>query len=84
MYLFLFFVCRFFLSSYLLAEAGLLVFGSDGVEDGDDVGGTVCEIGRAGDRRLVDIHGVGVLKDREAARRMKSSESGTSGCRRPE
>lgn len=67
-----------------MAVAGLLVFGSYGVEDGDDVGRTVCEIGRAGDRRLMDVHGVGVLEDGEAARCIRSSESGTSGCRRPE
>lgn len=67
-----------------MAVAGLLVFGPYGVEDGDDVGWTVCEIGRAGDRRLVDVHGVGVLEDGEAAGRITSSESSTAGCRRPE
>lgn len=52
-----------------MAVARFLVFSSDGVEDGDDVGGAVGKIGCAGHRRLVDVHGVRVLKDWEAARR---------------
>lgn len=52
---------------YLLAVASLLVFRSYGVEDGDDVWWTVCEIGRAGHWRLMDVHGVRVLKDGVAA-----------------
>lgn len=62
---------RVFLLSYLLAVAGLLVFSSYRVEDGDDVGRTLCKIGCAGNRRLVDVHGIRVLKDREAARYMQ-------------
>lgn len=54
--------------SYLLAVAGLLVFSSYRVEDGDNVGRTLCKIGCAGNWRLMDVHGVRVLKDREAAR----------------
>lgn len=57
-----------FSPSYLLAIAGLLVFSSYRVEDGDNVGRTLCKIGCAGNWRLMDVHGVRVLKDREAAR----------------
>lgn len=60
--------------THLLAVASLLVFGSYRVEDGDDVGRTVCEIGRAGNRRLMNVHGVWVLKDREAAKHMRSDK----------
>lgn len=56
--------------SYLSAVAGLLVFSSYRVEDGDDVWWALCKIGCAGNWRLVNVHGVGVLKDREAARYM--------------
>lgn len=68
-------------SFYLLAIAGLLVFSSYRVEDGDDVGRTVCKIGCAGNRRLMDVHGVRVLKDREAARYINISETHTTGKR---
>lgn len=54
--------------SYLLAVAGLFVFSSYRVEDGDDVWRALCKICCTGNRRLVDVHGVRVLKDREAAR----------------
>lgn len=59
------FICSL---SYLLAIASLLVFRSYRVEDGDNVGRTVCKIGCAGNWRLMDVHGVRVLEDREAAR----------------
>lgn len=55
-------------NSYLLAVASLLVFSAYRVENGDNVGRTVPKIGRAGNRRLMDVHGVRVLKDRVAAR----------------
>ena len=56
------------LFSYLLAVAGLLVFSSYGVQDGDNVGRTFFKIGCAGNWRLVDVHGVRILKNREAVR----------------
>lgn len=48
-----------------MAVAGLFVFGSYGVKHGYDVGGTVGKVSRARDWRLMDVHGVGVLKDRK-------------------
>lgn len=54
--------------SHLVAVAGLLVFSPNRVEDGDNVGRTVCKIGCASNWRLMDVHGVRILKDREAAR----------------
>ena len=53
-------------SAYLLAEARLFVFGTYGVQDWNDVWRAVCKIGRTGDGRLMDVHGVRVLKDGEA------------------
>lgn len=53
---------------YLLAVASLLVFGSYGVKDGDNVGWAFCKVGRAGNGGLVDVHGVRVLEDGEAER----------------
>lgn len=55
---------------YLLTIASLLVFSSYRVEDGDNVRWTVCKVGCAGNWRLMDVHGVRVLKNREAARYM--------------
>lgn len=54
--------------SYLLTVSGLLVFSSYRVEDGDDVGRTVCKVGCAGNWRLMDVHRVRVLKNRVAAK----------------
>lgn len=62
------FSCLIILLSYLLAIAGLLVFSSYGVQDGNNVGRTFCKIGCAGNWRLMDVHGVRILKDREAVR----------------
>jgi len=45
--------------------AGLFVFGSYGVKHRYDVGGTVCKVSSARDWRLMDVHGVWVLKDRK-------------------
>ncbi len=66
-----------FALSYLLAVASLLVFSSYRIEDGDDVGRTLCKIGCAGNWRLVDVHGVRILKDREAARYMHMTRNST-------
>jgi len=48
-----------------MAVASLFVFGSYGVKYGYDIGVTVGEVSRARDWRLMDVHGVGVLKDRK-------------------
>lgn len=51
-----------------MTVASLLMFSSYRVEDGDNVRWTVCKIGCAGNWRLMDVHGVRILKDREAAK----------------
>lgn len=52
-----------------LAESGLLLgLGADGVEGGHEVARTIGEIRAAGDRRLVQVHRVGVLEAGEARR----------------
>lgn len=48
-----------------MTVAGLFVFGSYGVKHGYDVGGTVGKVSSARDWRLMDVHGVWVLKDRK-------------------
>lgn len=65
---------------YLLAVACLFVFSPYRVEDGDNVRWTVRKIGRAGHWRLVNVHGIRVLKDGEAAhnRHTQSKMSVTS------
>ncbi len=49
----------------LVAVACLFVFSSYGVKHGYDVGGTVGKVSRARDWSLMDVHGVGILKDRK-------------------
>lgn len=55
----------------LLTVAGFLVFGSYGVKDRDDVRRAVCKISCACNWRLMDVHGVRVLKDGEAVEIIK-------------
>lgn len=55
-------------ASYLLAVAGLFVFGSYRVQNGYNVWWAICKIGCAGNWRLMDVHGIRVFKDREAGR----------------
>lgn len=58
--------------SYLVAVASLFVFCSYGVQYGDDVRGTVGKISCACDWRLMDIHGIGILKNRETGKNIKT------------
>lgn len=53
--------------SHLVTEALLFLHDAQGVENGDEVGGALGEVGGAGDRGHVDVHGVRVLKDWETA-----------------
>lgn len=55
-----------------MAVASLFVFCSYGIQHRDDVRGTVGKISCACDRRLVDVHGVGVLKNRETSKKCKN------------
>lgn len=53
----------------LLAETRLfLTLGADGVEGWHEITRTVGEVGAAGNRRLVQVHGVGILETGEARR----------------
>lgn len=51
-----------------MAVACFFVFGSYRVQNGYNVWGAIGKIGCAGDRRLVNVHGIRVFKHREAGR----------------
>ena len=52
---------------YLFAKTGFLLLGANRVEGGDEVCGAVGVILTGGDRRFMQVHGVGVFKTRISA-----------------